>query len=681
MRLDNKNTVIDFAKYAFNSNKKNGSYVYTSTCYCDDWHDDEIIPFDNEEELVPVKIKYSKYVEKVMFHCEKCNNAYDTDKLTIMNQTIHCKCGHSVKIEDLRPYTIADNYYSSGETLSLIHNVKNGTYNKLNVPTILTRSEYMFYCPECHKIDDIYTYEKKDGELICECGKHYTFEECKIDFIGGGLIPISGGIYFDGHKISMSIIKHESNISRYDKYFWSTGTTRCTMNLETGYTYLTNTGCCYTEANRAWKRYNTGKAPKMFNATYCELYWNHLDDLVRIYVRNLYIKYANHPNLVNLIAKHRRKLERAMEDKLVKQIDEYMTAYYNNKYSYRIKSLEEIFIEAGAHFKDRHNILSMIIYHNRFINANYTDLNRNLSVMFNNIKSASIRKVFRKMGRETNKPLLDLVGALAPISKSLRKKVAADYTNSETLDWNDGLFLFIIMSEYFTKKENLNKLYEILKFKNAASIYNAQTSIPFWLKYRSEEYISNLSRSEFNTKYFHIRDAMYMINTIKDVYGDDWNESSIEFHNEKQFHDALMDITRSQAFKDVKDAQRRLRMQEPFKMEEEVFNLENNDITIALNEYELSTIGNEMHICVGGYGNDVRNHNCRIAYIKDNDEFVACLELRMAKKDKKVTYELRQAKLKYNNLVGTNEKYYNIVYDWCNKNDIKINTYDMEMSF
>ena len=104
---------------------------------------------------------------------------------------------------------------------------------------------------------------------------------------------------------------------------------------------------------------------------------------------------------------------------------------------------------------------------------------------------------------------------------------------------------------------------------------------------------------------------------------------------------------------------------------------ENKDITIALNEYELSTIGNQMHICVGGYGYDVKQRNCRIAYIKDGDEYKACLELRAIKKENKIKYELHQAKLKYNEYVGTNEKYFKIVSDWCKDNNIKIVTGDM----
>jgi hypothetical protein len=59
---------------------------------------------------------------------------------------------------------------------------------------------------------------------------------------------------------------------------------------------------------------------------------------------------------------------------------------------------------------------------------------------------------------------------------------------------------------------------------------------------------------------------------------------------------------------------------------------------------------------------------------------MACLELRVSS-GKKKTYTLCQAKLKYNELVGTDEKYYKIVSDWCEANDIKIITDDMRQRF
>ena len=685
MRILMKYNVIDFAKYAFNSNNPNKSCAYTVTRYDSDYQYAKCIPLltdEKEHEYIDFSSStdYDGPREVGVFNCEECHNVYDLSELKIVDQTIHCKCGHSIRIDELRPYAVIDNYYSSSEVLALAHNVKNGTHNKFNVPTILRNSQ--FYCPECHKIDNIYTYVKKDGVLICTCGAHYTFDECRIEPTAGRFDPIAGGLYFNGDKIAISLIKQHRDINRHGDYYWSSGNTRVTMNLETGYTYLTNTGCCYTESNRIWKRYNKGKAPKMFNATYCELYWEHIQSLARAKVRNIIVKYANHPNLVNFLIKNLRKLESNIERKMIDEIDEYMTAYYNNKYDYRIKSYREIAQEADACVYD-HDTLARLIHHNRFINADYHDLQRNLTIIFNNVKSNKLRKAFRKLNRESNTPLVDLINAFTPISKSLRKRIIADYSNKEfSLDWSDGIFLFVIIAQYFTKKENVNKLYNLLRFQSSYSAYNANEAIEFWLKYRTEEYISNIEDNrEFRNKFWQMRDSISMIYNIKDVYGDDWNVESVAFHNEKQFHDALVQIIRSDAFRNVKDARRKAQMQEPFKMEESVFKLENKNITIALNEYELSKIGNEMHICVGGYGNDVRNHNCRIAYIKDNDEYVACLELRMIKKSGKVAYELHQAKLKYNNYVGTNVKYYSIVSEWCVDNNIKIRTNDMEPNF
>ena len=178
-----------------------------------------------------------------------------------------------------------------------------------------------------------------------------------------------------------------------------------------------------------------------------------------------------------------------------------------------------------------------------------------------------------------------------------------------------------------------------------------------------------------------MRDSIYTIQRIKKVYGEDWSEDSVKFHNEKQFHDDLVAIINSEHFRELQDAKRKAELSEPFKMEDDVFKLQNKDITIALNEYELSKIGSEMHICVGGYGNDVRYHGCRIAYIKHEDRYIACLELRVNFSKKETTYTLHQAKLKYNEYVGTNEKYYKIVSDWCETNNIKIVTDDMKQRF
>ncbi len=663
--LKKQYNVIDFAKYAFESNKEDGSYVTS---------------YYNYERPEGQRKSY-------IFNCEECKQGTEIENLMINNNIITCECGHQVDINELQPRVMTDNYYSQTDFLVDQHNLLNGTFNKYNVPTIINNNK--FFCNQCHKIENIYSYEKEDGKLICNCGAEFTFDECKLIPRTGITEDITGDIYFDNNKISISIIQSIADINRHGNYFWQSGNVRVTMNLETGYTYMTNTGCCYAEFNRIWKRRNghESNAPKMFNATYAEGVWNQIRLVAITKTRQLRMKYANYPNLLKLIHDKEFELRNLISDKLIIQIDNYMTNYFNNKFNYRIKSVKEIVMERmpgkESSWKEyqrvRQDILSMFVLHNRFVNADYIDLAVNLPRTLNNLKYMN-KKTYKKLHRETNKPLMDVVNIFISPSKSLKKLILNDFANGETeLHWDDAFFSFLVVASYFKKKENVNKLYKLIRFSSVSGYYNLDDAMEFWLQYRTEKYLSNIeSSTDFRNKLWNMKDTMRTIYNIKAVYGQDWDpNANVKFHNEKQFHDDLMAITRTPAFKEMQDAKRKAELSVPFEMEEEVFKLESKDITIALNEYELTTIGNQMHICVGGYGFDVKHRNCRIAYIKEGDEYKACLELRVIKKDNKVKYELHQAKLKYNEYVSTNERYFEIVTDWCKDNNIKIVTGDM----
>jgi hypothetical protein len=325
----------------------------------------------------------------------------------------------------------------------------------------------------------------------------------------------------------------------------------------------------------------------------------------------------------------------------------------------------------------------MLVLHNRFINADYANLTKTLPRIFDFLKVNKITNKYKKLNRETNQPIYDLCSAFTKVSKSLRKRITNDIINSsEPLSYNDNFFTFLIVTNCFKNKENVNKLYNLIMNNRRNYHYCYAQDIDLWFKFRDEKYISNIKTiEEFTQKLRCMRDSIYTIQRIRAVYGQDWSEDSVKFHNEQQYHDDLVAIINSQHFRELQDAKRKAELSEPFKMEDEVFELQNKDITIALNEYELSKIGSEMHICVGGYGNDVRNRGCRIAYIKHDDKYMACLELRVNSSKKETTYTLHQAKLKYNAYVGTNEKYYKIVSDWCESNNIKIATDDMRQRF
>ena len=666
MMINKEYDYIDFARYAFETEVESKNYF----C-CEN-------PSDSEE-----------WSYEECFHCGHCDKSYAIKDLTFKNQTVQCKCGEVISLFDLKPNSMTYDYHNNREVDMLIHNINNGTLNKFNVPTIIDNNE--FYCPECHEIKNIYSYKKNSGFLHCDCGASYTFDECKLQTYKGAMTAFAGDIYFDEDKISISLIKGFTDSSRFNKYYWSTGTTRATMNLKTGYSYQSNTGCCYNEFNKTWKRYhgNNSNAPKMFNATYNVFSWEQLNDLCFLKMKQLQIKYINHPNLVRFIQKNKYKLSNMIKFNLVKQIDDYMTNYYNTKLglSYRIKSLKEIvdLDPSAVEFTDKytHDILHILVLHNRFLNADYANITKTLPRIFDFLKYNKISNKYTKLNRETNQPIYDLCSAFTKVSKSLRKRITNDVINAfEPLQYNDKFFVFLTIAEHFKNKENVNKLYNlIMNERRNYNIYHTNGDLSFWFKFRDEKYISNIKTiEEFLQKYRDMRDSIYTIQRIKKVYGEDWSEDSIKFHNEKQFHDDLMAIVNSQHFKELQDAKRKAELSEPFKMEDEVFELQNKDITIALNEYELSKIGSEMHICVGGYGPDVRHHGCRIAYIKHDDKYMACLELRVSS-GKKKTYTLCQAKLKYNEYVGTNEKYYKIVSDWCEANDIKIITDDMKQRF
>lgn len=658
---------IEFARYAFETEVESKSYL----CYeC---------PSDSER---------WDYVE--CFHCGHCDKSYAVKDLTFKNQTVQCKCGEVTSLSDLRPNRTTCNYHNNRVIDQLIHNTNNGTLNKFNVPTIINNNE--FYCPECHEVKNIYSYKKENGYLYCDCGASYTFDECKLQDYTGSMIAYAGDIYFDGDKISISLVKGLSDINRFNKYYWSTGTTRATINLKTGYSYQSNTGCCYNDFNRAWKRYhgNNSNAPKMFNATYNTFSWEQLDDLCYLKIRQLQVKYANHPNLVRLIQKNKYKLTNMIKYDLTKQIDDYMTNYYNTKLglSYKIKSFKEIvrLDPAAVTFKAKytHEILHMLVLHNRFINADYVNLTKTLPRVFDFLKANKVTNKYKKLNRETNQPIYDLCNAFTKVSKSLRKRITNDIINAfEPLQYDDKFFTFLIIADYFKNKENVNKLYSlIMNNRRNYHFYHANDGLELWFKFRDEKYLSNIkTMQEFSEKLRYMRDSVYTIQRIRNVYGQDWSEDSVKFHNEKQFHDDLVAIVNSQHFRELQDAQRKAELLKPFKMENEVFELQNKDITIALNEYELSKIGSEMHICVGGYGNAVKNGNCRIAYIQEDGEYKACLELRQFKNKGEYVYELHQAKLKYNSYVGTNERYFNIVTDWCKENNIEIKTHDMNKNF
>lgn len=87
--------------------------------------------------------------------------------------------------------------------------------------------------------------------------------------------------------------------------------------------------------------------------------------------------------------------------------------------------------------------------------------------------------------------------------------------------------------------------------------------------------------------------------------------------------------------------------------EKQIFEKDYEDYVFrfAIDTQELIKVGNEMHICVGSYGDSALKKVCYIVLMIKEDKYVGCIELSYNKK------KLRQAKAKYNDaIIGEDAK-------------------------
>ena len=648
-------------------------FIFTH-CKEYDRYDNDSMPHISRKRHGYGKRRANSYV----FSCPECKKYHDINKLHYRHGKVMCECGAVYNVKDIQPLK-QDFRRDNTRVIDIIqHNKSNGTLNKLNVPTLI--GEEYFFCSKCHKTHKLNRLSNNNNKLVCTCGEEYEFKDVKIAYSVMGYNYLSSDVYFDDNKISISIIAQGYGITRDGNYYWNPSNMRLTMNLDTGYSYAINKGDFYSEFNKIWQRSHDTKAPVMFNCTYSEMTCTIDDFYINGYIAKLRDKYQDYPNLLKLMYRHNSKIKNLIKRKTNKTIDEYMTNYLNTKYNYEIKPLiEEHHNYEGASLGD-------FVTKNRFINLDYDYMN-SFNRFLREIKFTTNKKHFdySVFKRETNLPIIDWINKNIKISKSLRKEIIKELSNEWKVErYMYHLMDFVCIAKYFKNKENINKLYKLIMSNNTGKLLNAyyysETYLNAWLNKRDEYYISNIKTyNELKEKFHLIKDAVYMINQIDDVYGEGWTVENVIFKNEQQYHDDIVEIRNSKAFLDLQEAKRKEEQSRPFELEDETLALESNEITIARNRYELSTIGSAMHICVGSYGNSVEKSNCRIAYIQENGEYKACLELRIEtdSKTKETFYRLVQAKLKHNRYVGSEAKYNNIVYNWCQENSIEIYTDDM----
>ena len=614
--------------------------------------------------------RYRYTMEGYSLYCPACKEKHNVSELSFMNQKIVCKCGASYAADELGAYM--HDYMNSNNWMN--HNIANDTFNKVSVSTILGNK---LYCSKCHSTHHFSDLQLDGKQRVCTCGEKHSFDDLKL--VAGDCCTAytAGNIYYDGHKITISFLEYYTDINGNGQYYWQSGGQRLTMNLETGFSYLYNDGYRYREFNRTYKRDHGTNAPKMFNCTYscCA---NTLELTVSAIMNTLMIKHTDKPNLISLINKRRGRLSRMLFSKLFKQVDDYMTAYYNNKYSYRIKSLMEL---SNNEFRNYESW--MLPLRNRFINASKNQLEKARDIV-QVIKQTENKRNYKRLSREANEIDYEFICKTTKLSKKLKKEIYSQLQNRYQIP--AYIEQFAVFTKFFKNKENINKVYNT--FKRESSNYFCYTYrmtdnvMKLWMSYRDEQYLSNLEGQELRDKLNEMSDAMHLINKLRKVYGSDWDINSVRFHNEKQFHDEFVRLTNSEEFLRLYNAEAYEKERKPFEMEDDIYELEKDtEIQIARNRATLTNIGQAMGICVGGYGGQVESGRCRIAYLKVNDKYEVCIELNKHKnpETKKFEYTIVQAKLRYNELVGKKEFYYNIVKEWADKHNIRINTYDMEV--
>ena len=649
------------------------------------------------------------------------NNYYDSTKLSIEDLTfnddhIMDNEGNKFYFNDMRITKRFLLYYelieekttkrSSCLSTKEFHNTINGTLRQTQVPTLMHNEYYCSDCQKWTKITDFKSVNFFDKTITCpKCGTEHHFDDIKFVNIFED-ITIYSSVFMDKNKVTFSnkTLTYGVRTNSDDKPFWNFGTHKVTINLETGYSYRMMSGSELSMARRAGIN-----VPNFYNCTYETNRIGYASSKIATNkALKLMNKYQEHKNLVHLMNKRFYVLKNIISKHIFVEVDDYMTNYYTDKFGYKVQPLineESRNVKVGS-AKFSTPAIQELILKNRFINLNMDEIHL-ISSLMDQVRD---KKRYKLMNRTAPVAADIIISYLKTnVSKKLRKDIIKLLANDEVLRRYNShqIVRLLLYISKFTNKEYQNTAFKTLtkleKKKNTTYDHTSDTFVdtisitfPFLkstycmtpreldllFKLRDEQYICKLPMSDLCDKLEIIYDCQRVIEEIQNVLGDDWNPLDLKFKNEKQFHDDLVKILNSDTVREIRIS----RDNNPFEMEDEIYALEEpeNNIRIARVGAELAIIGQQMGICVGGYVNSVRNKHCRIAYVTDpiTKEYKVCLELRpVYNKDKKgntkITYSLNQAKLNSNRLVSSNPALHKLIYEWCIKHHISIETRDM----
>ena len=192
--------------------------------------------------------------------------------------------------------------------------------------------------------------------------------------------------------------------------------------------------------------------------------------------------------------------------------------------------------------------------------------------------------------------------------------------------------------------------------------YDFKTIMNYYINQRSGQ---NLRFSSYYNDYY--RDASFAYWSLKN----DFNLTLKVNKNEsiREYHDRL---DRELSFqRENRKSLQSAKYKEPWVSELKVFESEGYKVRPLTTIYEMKAIGDFMGICVGSYMSSQYNNRLEIVVIQDSENnYIVCLEI--------LNKELVQAKLKYNSPLYNNKAIQDIVLAWCQLNNFKIKTRDIE---
>ena len=594
-----------------------------------------------------------------------------------------------------------DQYYYNSYEIFKFHNIINKTYGKQNTPVICFDSDSIikiisFYCNDCKSSNvdyDLNGYiDIKDNTLLIKakqikcpkCGKFHNISDCKLVTKFYSETTKYSNLYLNDEKV-MFAAKRLFYTYNDNRVIFCEGVRKEHINIKTGYSFTSLSGSARLNNN-----YSTEvRLPSFINSTY-----THLDNCMNILDDISLAKFV-HEYLPSLNLTSRDEIEFIIKNNMkeyiaatLKEIIQQATTHIREQiYILHNKKVPEFGVlydnylsDLDSYYKDK--ILKNIKFYNRFP---YISSNNYVATkaIFNDITK---KYKINRWSSNLQKDIFDYYKI--PLSKRAAKLILK-------LDGYSLISVFGLCNGMKCKDNIYRVIKNYVDHKcNKMTFSWGQNYTKEWLKYRHENYITNYFCDFFAdrdpkkhymlregismkalTKHREIKDTLAMSVDVSEVLGEKISlKKYFNFKNESQLHDDLILFYNSDEYMHLKDKVTNIE----FKLEKDINKLEYEDFYIAKESRTLNEIGRKMRICVGGYSDDVARGHCRIAYIKENDKYLCCLELKPRISGKKVKYKLVQAKQFANNLAKNDLNLNNKIMQWCNDNNIVIDTYDID---